>query len=63
VRAVDGVNLQIARASGWGWWANRLRQNTLGKTILRLVHSTSGHILLETPPEVVAQITALEAKE
>ena len=63
VRAVDGVNLQIEK----GQWLGLVGESgcgktTLGKTILRLVHSTSGHIFLETPPEVVAQITALEAK-
>ena len=63
MRAVDGVNLQIEK----GQWLGLVGESgcgktTLGKTILRLVHSTSGHIFLETPPEVVAQITALEAK-
>ena len=63
VRAVDGVNLQIEK----GQWLGLVGESgcgktTLGKTILRLVRSTSGHIFLETPPEVVAQITALETK-
>jgi len=64
VRAVDGVNLQIEK----GQWLGLVGESgcgktTLGKTILRLIRPTSGHIYLETPEEVKSEIDSLESSD
>ncbi|MDM7999376.1 MAG: ABC transporter ATP-binding protein [Dehalococcoidia bacterium] len=61
VRAVDGVNLTIGR----GQWVGLVGESgcgktTLGKTILRLIPPTSGHIYFNAPPDIIGQIAALE---
>jgi oligopeptide/dipeptide ABC transporter ATP-binding protein len=64
VRAVDGVNLQIEK----GQWLGLVGESgcgktTLGKTILRLIRPTSGHIYLEAPEEVKNEIDSLESRD
>jgi len=61
VRAVDNVNLTVTT----GQWMGLVGESgcgktTLGKTILRLLRPTSGHIYYHTPPDVKDEIESLE---
>lgn len=61
VKAVDGVNLVVER----GQWLGLVGESgcgktTLGKSILRLIRSTSGHIYYNVPAEAKDEIAALE---
>ena len=61
VYAVDGVNLAIER----GHWMGLVGESgcgktTLGKTIIRLLSPTSGHIYLDTSSKIKDEIDSLE---
>ncbi len=61
VKAVDGVNLVIGR----GQWMGLVGESgcgktTLGKTIVRLLRPTSGHIYFDVPSEIKDEIDLLE---
>jgi len=61
VKAVDGVNMVIDR----GQWMGLVGESgcgktTLGKTIIRLLKPTSGHIYFDVPHEVKDEIDSLE---
>jgi oligopeptide/dipeptide ABC transporter ATP-binding protein len=61
VRAVDNVNLTVTT----GQWMGLVGESgcgktTLGKTILRLLRPTSGHIYYNTPSDVKYEIESLE---
>jgi len=61
VKAVDGINLAIKR----GQWMGLVGESgcgktTLGKTILRLLPPTSGHIYFDVPGDIKDEIDMLE---
>ena len=61
VRAVDDVNLSIRREQWMGLVGESgCGKTTLGKTMLRLLRPTSGHIYLGAPSDVIAEIELLE---
>jgi oligopeptide/dipeptide ABC transporter ATP-binding protein len=61
VRAVDDVNLAVRREQWMGLVGESgCGKTTLGKTILRLLRPTSGHIFLGAPAEIIAEIESLE---
>jgi len=61
VKAVDNVNLAIKR----GQWMGLVGESgcgktTLGKTLLRLVKPTSGHVYFDVPDNIKTEIDLLE---
>jgi len=64
IRAVDGVNLTIYKGECLGLVGESgCGKTTLGKTILRLLKPTSGHIFFDTPPDVLIEIEKLLEKQ
>ena len=64
VRAVDGVDIEIRKGECFGLVGESgCGKTTLGKTILRLLDPTDGHIYFKAPKEVIREIEALEAKD
>jgi len=64
VRALDGVNLTIRR----GQWMGLVGESgcgktTLGKTLVRLLTPTSGHVYFDVPDGVREDMTAVEKSE
>jgi len=61
VRAVDDINLAIRREQWMGLVGESgCGKTTLGKTIIRLLRPTSGHIYLGAPSDAIAEIESLE---
>ena len=61
VRAVDGVNLKIYRGECFGLVGESgCGKTTLGKTILRLLEPTFGHIYFDVPQKVKNNISQIE---
>jgi peptide/nickel transport system ATP-binding protein len=64
VKAVDGVNLTIKQGSWTGLVGESgCGKTTLGKTIIRLLKPTSGHIYFDVPGDIKEQIESLETSK
>lgn len=64
VKAIDGVSLKIFKGEFFGLVGESgCGKTTFGKTVLRLLQPTAGHIYFEVPEDVKGKIESLEKKE
>jgi len=64
VKAVDDVNVHIFKGECFGLVGESgCGKTTFGKTILRLLKPTDGHIYFKVPEEIVEEIRTLELKD
>jgi len=57
VKAVDDVNLRIIKGECFGLVGESgCGKTTFGKTVIRLLKPTAGHVYLDVPPDVIEQI-------